>query len=354
MRLLLFNLATDLDHPILGFTTKWICALADRVEHIDVITMQSGRLEVPDCVNVYSLGKEKGYSEPRRALEFYRHLFHILQKGKIDGCFCHMNHLFTNLASPVLKPLGIPIVTWYAHPQVTFSLKLAHFFSDRMVASVATAYPYKQDKLVVVGQGIDTELFCPPQAKVDGELPIILCAGRISPVKDHPTLLKSVALLRKSWHSQFKVVILGPVPNREGELYLESLHTMAEELGIQDIVDFKPGVPMSELPSWYQKCTVHVNLTPIGFGDKVAWEAMSCGKVCLLANEGFRETLGKYQEELLFKYGDAEDLLAKIMNVLTQSQDQRESIGNYLREQVIAMHSLGNLSKNIISLFQTL
>ena len=352
MRILLFNLATDLDHPILGFTTKWICALAERVEHIDVITMQAGRIEVPDCVNIYSLGKEKGYSEPRRALEFYRHLFHILQKGKIDGCFSHMNHLFTNLAAPILKPLGVPIVTWYAHPKVTPSLKLAHFFSDRMVASVATAYPYKQDKLVVVGQGIDTELFCPSQTRVDGELPMILCAGRISPVKDHPTLLNAVALLRKSWHSQFKVVILGPVPNREGESYLESLYKMTGELGIQDIVDFKPGVPMSELPSWYQKCTVHVNLTPTGFGDKVAWEAMSCGKICLLANEGFTETLGKYQEELLFKYGDADDLFAKIINVLTQSQDEHESIGSYLRDQVVVMHSLSNLSNNIISLFK--
>ena len=27
----------------------------------------------------------------------------------------------------------------------------------------------------------------------------------------------------------------------------------------------------SELPAWYRKCTIHVNLTPTGFGDKVTW-----------------------------------------------------------------------------------
>jgi len=221
-----------------------------------------------------------------------------------------------------------------------------------MVASVATAYPYKPDKLVVIGQGIDTKLFCPDQEKVNRELPMILCAGRISPVKDHPTLLRAAALLRQSCHSLFKVVILGPVPNHEGELYLQSLQKLTEELGIQDIVDFKSGVSMTELPYWYQQCTLHINLTPTGFGDKVAWEAMSCGKVCLLANEGFRETLGKYQEELLFKYQDAEDLFAKMMNVLTQSQGDRENMGYYLREQVISKHSLDNLSGNIISLMQ--
>ncbi|MBW4424472.1 MAG: glycosyltransferase family 4 protein [Nostoc desertorum CM1-VF14] len=352
MRLLIFNLVTDINHPILGFTTKWISALAERVEHIDVITMQAGRVEVPDSVNVYSLGKEKGYSEPRRLVEFYRHLFHILREGKIDGCFSHMNHLFTNLAAPILKPLGIPIVTWYAHPKVTPSLKLAHHFSDRMVASIATAYPYKKDKLVVIGQGIDTEVFCPEAERVNNEIPIILCVGRISPVKDHPTLLKAVALLSQCWHNPFQVVILGAVPNREGELYLQSLQAMTEELGIQDIVDFKPGVPMTELPNWYQKSILHINLTPTGFGDKVAWEAMSCGKVCLVANEGFKETLGKYGEELLFNYGDAQDLLKKIFNILTQSSNEREKIGDYLRGQVIYMHSLNNLSCNITTLLQ--
>ncbi|UKO98439.1 glycosyltransferase family 4 protein [Nostoc sp. UHCC 0870] len=354
MRLLLFNLATDIDHPILGFTSKWISALAERVEHIDVITMQAGRIEIPDSVNVYSLGKEKGYSEPRRLVEFYRHLFHILRKGKIDGCFSHMNPLFTNLAAPILKIKGIPIVTWYAHPSLTSTLKLAHHLSDRMVASVATAYPYKLDKLVVIGQGIDTNLFCTNQQNIDNKTPLILCAGRISPVKNHLTLLKATALLRQRWNRQFKVLILGSIPNREGELYFQSLKAITEQLGIGDIVDFKLGVPMLELPQWYQRCVVHINLTPTGFGDKVAWEAMSCGKPCLVANEGFKETLGQYQEELLFRYEDVEDLVKKLMNILTLPTQEQENIGYYLRKQVISRHSLDNLSQNILSLIKQL
>ncbi len=78
MRLLLFNLATDADDPLLGFTTFWIRAIARRVTSIHVITMRSGRCDLPDNVTLYSVGKEKGYSEPRRVLEFFRHLFSIL------------------------------------------------------------------------------------------------------------------------------------------------------------------------------------------------------------------------------------------------------------------------------------
>ena len=89
-RLLVFNLATDADHPLLGFTTLWIRELARHVEFLQVITMQAGRLDLPKNVHVHSVGKECGYSEPRRALEFYRILLGILRRERIDGCFSHM------------------------------------------------------------------------------------------------------------------------------------------------------------------------------------------------------------------------------------------------------------------------
>src|SRR6476619_23535 len=117
MRLLLFNLVTDADDPILGFTTRWICALAKRVEFMHVITMRAGRLELPGNVKIYSVGKENAYSEARRAVQFYRHLLSILREDHIDVCFCHMISIFAVMAAPVLKAKGIPIVTWSAHPR---------------------------------------------------------------------------------------------------------------------------------------------------------------------------------------------------------------------------------------------
>ena len=102
MRLLLFNLATDVDDPVLGFTTRWIWALAKHVQFIYVITMRAGRVVVPDNVRVYSIGKEQGYSEPRRAVAFYRRLLYVLRSESIDVCFSHMSPIFTALAAPVM------------------------------------------------------------------------------------------------------------------------------------------------------------------------------------------------------------------------------------------------------------
>jgi glycosyltransferase involved in cell wall biosynthesis len=353
VHLLLFNLATDADDPILGFTTRWIQALAKRAESIDVITMRAGRLEVPNNVRVYSVGKEKQYSEPRRVMEFYRHLFNILKTNRIDVCFSHMIPEFSILAAPVLKAKRIPIVTWYAHPTANYRLKLAHHLSDRMVASLATAYPYKPNKLTVIGQGIDTDLFAPDGTPPE-EPPVILCAGRLSPAKDHPTLLRAAALLRKRWGNPFRVVIVGGPAGAQGKTYAQSLRELAEAIGLQEVVHFEPPVPTMALPSWYRRCTVHVNLTPTGFGDKVAWEAMSCGRPCLAANEGFKQTMGDYAPKLLFRYGDPEDLAEKLHWVLTLTAAELKEIGAYLRKNVEEYHSLNGLAGRLVSLFEEL
>ncbi len=350
MRLLWFNLATDLDDPILGFTIRWIWAVAQRVDFVHVVTMRKGWVDVPENVRVYSVGKEKGYSEPRRALEFYRILFRILREDQIDACFSHMIPIFTILAAPVLKTKGIPIVTWYAHPSLTWQVKLAHRLSTRMVASVPTAYPYKHDeKFMAIGQGIDTDLFCPDNSLPE-EPPMILCVGRLSPVKDHPTLIRAAALLRERWGKPFRVVILGGPAGPQDESYVQSLHHLVEELHLKDIVSFHPPVPQDLLPDWYRRCTVHVNLTPTGFGDKVAWEAMACGRPCVAANHGFRATMGQYVDQLLYSYGVAEDLANKLQNLLETPMEQCIMMGEYLRQQVIKQHSLSNLTKNLLEI----
>ena len=64
-----------------------------------------------------------------------------------------------------------------------------------------------------------------------------------------------------------------------------------------------------------------------------AREAMSCGRPCLVANDDFRETLGRYEKELLFRGGDPTDLARKLRSLLNRTSAQRNEIGLYLRER---------------------
>ena len=305
--------------------------------------MIAGRIEVPENVRVHSVGKELGYSEPRRVVEFYRHLFSIMRRTRLDGCFSHMAPEFSILAGPVLRARGIPLVTWYAHPKLQWRVRLAHLFSNRMVASLPRAYPGPKEKLTVIGQGIDTTLFAPDGTPAADDL--VLCVGRISPVKNHDTLLRAFARLSRP----ARLTILGHTAGAADERHAAALRRLADELGLAARVAFEPGVPPTALPAHYRRCAVHVNLTPAGFGDKVAWEAMACGRPCLVANDDFRETLGRAEPELLFRLNDATDLAGKLDRLLEKTPAERDEIGLYLRAQVEKLHSLPSLAGRILA-----
>jgi glycosyltransferase involved in cell wall biosynthesis len=220
-----------------------------------------------------------------------------------------------------------------------------------MVSSVATAYPYRHDKLSVIGQGIDTALFAPTDT-VPEEPPVILCTGRLSPVKGHSVLLRTAALLRERRQRPFRVVIVGGPAGPQDASYVQSLHVQRQQLGIDDLVTFSPPVTMSALPVWYQRATIVVNLTPTGFGDKVAWEALSCGRPCVAANEGFRDTFGQYADALCFRHGDAEDLADKLTTLLARPQQELAQMGAYLRQQVVRMHDIERLANRLLEVLQ--
>lgn len=352
MRLLLFNLATDADDTVLGFTTGWIRALAERVEFVHVVTMRAGRLALPGNVRVYSIGKEKDYSEPRRLWEFYKILARILRDDRVDVCFSHMNPLFTVLGGAILKVKGIPIFTWYAHAKVTRILKLAHWLSERMISSLSSAYGYRHDKLVAIGQGIDTVLFSPDSNVEKADCPMILCVGRLSPVKDHPTLIRALGCLRQVSSGPFRVVIVGDAATVRDREYVRSLRQQVRQLELQNIVSFEPAVSPSDLPVWYRQASVYVNMTPTGSADKVVWEAMACGVTCIVANDGFKDTLGIHAESCVYAYGDGEGLAERLKWALSLSPNERAAIGGYFRERVQAMHGLSRLAKTLVTLFE--
>jgi glycosyltransferase involved in cell wall biosynthesis len=352
MRVLLFNLATDLEDSVLGFTTGWINGLAKRVEFIHVITMRAGQVKVPSNVRVESVGKEKGYSEPRRLMEFYRHLYRVLSEDRIDVCFSHMIPIFTILAAPVLRAKRIPIATWYAHRQVTTTLKLAHHLSDCMVASAETSYRYRHDKLVIVGQGIDTDLFSPDETEV-AYPPVILSVGRLSPIKDPITLIEAVYLLRQRGH-EIRCMLVGDASVGD-RAYAQAVRQRMRELGLESVVQFVGAVLNDQVVHWYRRCFAHVNGSPPDHSlDKVALEAMACSKPSLSSTLGFRDTLGRWADWLLFRHGSPEDLAEKIEQLLKLDAVQRQIIGAELRQSVLEKHSLEGLTDRLVQLFEQL
>lgn len=352
MRLLWFNLATDQDDPVLGFTGAWLRAVAPRVRAIEVISMRRGAVDLPASVRVRSLGKERGWSEPRRALEFYRQLWGVLRSGPVDACFSHMTPMFSVMAAPILRPLGVPTVTWYAHPRRGALLMAAHHLSARMVASVREAYPYRQDRLQVIGQGIDTGLFSPGERPPE-EPRLVLIPGRLATVKGHDVMIAALARLRGRGSTTFRVAIVGSPAHAREVAFGEHLRRAVADAGLAGVVEFSPGVPQRQLPDLYRRATVVLNATPTGSGDKVVLEALSCGVPCVFANRGFLPSLGPAARVLHFQEGEADDLARRLDGVLQMPALDRRRLGLTLRARVVIHHGLSGLAERLVGVLES-
>jgi len=351
MNLLLFNLVTDADDTVLGFTTDWLNTLSRYFSNIYVITMRSGRLKLPGNVSVYSVGKECGWSRPRRAVEFYRCLARILKRNRIDVCFAHMIPVFAVLAAPVLKANRIPIVLWYAHPTLNAILRVAHWFSTKVITSIDFAYPYKQDKVVTIGQGIDTDFFTPCADHIDLSGPrLIVAVGRISRVKQLDILLDVARLLNERNAGSIRFVLIGGPSTAADADYLKRLQKTVRSRNLGEVVQFAGAKQRQELPEWYRSATALVNLTGRGCGDKVVFEAMSCGIPVVVANEGFRTTLGVYADRFVLPDVLPATIASVIESICTLSKEERRNVGRYMRAQVMTWHSLEGLAGKLHSL----
>ena len=349
LRLLWFNLATDADATNLGFTTDWINALAPHCEFIDVLSMRVGRVNVAANVKVHSLGKEKGYSEARRAGRFYRILWTLLRNSQHDACFAHMQPLFAAMGAPLLRMHGIPLTLWYAHRAVTLRLRLAELAATRVVSPSRESFRLPGSKLRVIGHGIDVERFV-PAAPAAGPF-TILVLGRIAPVKQLNTLISAAQLL-KIQGSSFRLRLVGTVYPQDQQ-HAEDLQDQVANSGLEECVEFAGAVPHEQAPAEIQRAHMLVNLSETGSVDKAVLEAMACGIPVVTSNEAFVEMLSPWAGQLLTPPDDPEALTLRIQGLMAMESCARVELGRELRALVERDHSMQHLVENLLAVLRS-
>lgn len=341
-RLLVFNLATDIDDPILGFTSAWLSALASRYEAVDVVTMRKGRLDLPANVSVFSVGKEAGYGEPRRLFVFYRTLRHLLAKHDYESCFAHMMPLFAVLSWPLLSHKKVPIVLWYVHRSKTAMLRLAEACADTVVSATADSFPLRSDKLVVTGHGIDVDLFTPGLAPLARPF-IIVSVGRISPIKRLEVLIEAArALSEREGSEGLQVRLIGPVLEND-HLYHHRLRELVERWDLQRAVHFVGPLSPEGVVEEYRSASVAVNLSDTDSLDKAFLEAMSCAVPVVTSNLACGRILTDVSPGSFVPKNDPVAVADACEAVQALSEEQREDLGARLRALVVKDHSLERL-----------
>ncbi len=337
MKLLIITQKIDRNDDILGFFHGWVEEFAKHTKKIIMISQLVGKYNLPSNVEVFSMGKEKGYSKIRQLFHFYRLLFKNLPK--IDAVFVHMIPLWVVLGLPVFRIYRKKAYLWYVHKSVDLMLRLA----EKIVTKIFTASPescrlLQRRKIEIVGHGIDIEKF--KKADLETEFQLgnsvskfrIITAGRIAPVKNYEVLIEAAEILKNETFN-FEIRIAGAPALEEDQIYFKKLKDIIEEKKLEDKINFAGSIPYKNIAEFYQNGNLFVNFSDTGSIDKAVLEAMVSGLSVLTSNEAFKNILPvKY-----FTSKNPAEIAEKILFLSKADFDAN------LRDYVVKNHNLKTL-----------
>lgn len=334
----------DKNDQLLGFFIEWLRLLSDKFERIKVFCLEKGEYDLPDNIEVNSLGKDEGYGKFKQFFNFY---FLILKYHReYDAVLVHMNPIWVVLGGYFWKLFDKKIFLWYTHKSITLKLRVATIMADVIFTASPESFRLKSKKVVITGHGIDTELFRPLRL-VQGEQDFtrlnpprrfnlkILSVGRISPIKNYETLINAAKIL-KDKNIDFMITLIGEPAIESDREYEKSLKSQIQSLKLEENFNFIGKIVHNDLPKYYQSHDIFVHLSKTGSLDKTMLEAMACGIKVLSSNDAARTIL---TAEFLFN-DDPQELADKIINA--------EAINSgSLRNYVVENHNLQKLITKI-------
>ena len=347
MRLLIVTQKVDEESDIMGFFVGWIRALSSRFSEVKVLCLAKGVYDLPDNVEVISLGKERGVSKRGQMLKLFLEIPKLLYK--VDAVFAHMAPEYVRAIYPFNIIFRRPILFWYAHVKVSPLAKWALGKVDYVLTPSKESFEVDSDKVIATGHGIDTVRFSPA---VSGANPTedILAVSRISRVKRVETLIEALNILVNEKKLQVKVNMYGePARSEDGE-YLEELKDLIAKYKLEQNFIWKGGVANEEMPNIYRKHKVFVRMQGGGGFGKTELEAMSVGVPAITPTKVYQDDLGNFASSLYFTEDDAEMLAEKLAKVLKWSDLERAEYAKLARRLVVEKHNVENVADHILRL----
>ena len=340
--LLYLNLAVDDEDVSLGFAKTWIKQFSNKFENVDIITLNKSNENIGTNkkVNIYGLLKGDNTSRISKFLKIRKTIKELTSTTSYDLCFSHMSPLLL-LMTKFYGLKKFPTILWYTHPKPReFSKKIvlimSLFFCNKVVTASNSSFPYKSNKLNVVGHAIDYEQFLNKRGKVLNKEFLIL--SRISKSKN---LEVAIDGFLKSKFSNHNISIVGDAVSKEDVEYRNKLSKKYE---LNKNVIFLGKIPHKDLPSLMSKYSFHINATPEGFYDKSVLEAISGGLFSLYANKDYDKHFKK-DMHYLTKFELNQRSLSDVLNSVYEQEDK-----NILR--IIEYGQLSVANESIQTIFE--
>ncbi len=351
MKLLIVTQKVDQNDDVLGFMHGWIEEFARQVSKVTVVCLQAGQYNLPGNAKVLSLGKETRQSKLLYLLNFYTYIWR--ERKNYDSVFVHMNHEYVILGGWLWRLWGKKVALWYAHGHVPLGLGLAERLSNVVFTSTPLGFRLRSRKVLVVGQGIDVDLFRDVGEKLQGDTFTVLTVGRISPVKGYETLIGAVEILKKGG-AELNVNVIGGAGTPAQVEYLDNLKEQVKNKKLENYIKFSGPISNLQVPRHLQEADLFVNMSRTGSLDKAAAEAMAAGLPVLTCNESVAQALGPKHQNLVYQIGSASQLAEKIKDIMTMPADSRVQLGAKLRDIVLKHHSLNAFIAKVVEVLKSL
>ena len=236
---------------------------------------------------------------------------------------------------------------WYAflrmQQRVARGLRHVVTVSECSRQDVARDFGLPAERLELVYNGIDTEVFAPLPGAVRKPLQIMATASADQPLKGLAVLLRTFAALLPR-HPGLRLLVIGR-PREGGDTA-----RLLEALDLGAHVDFLSGIPTDELVRHYSESTlVVVPSLYEGFGLP-AGEAMACGAAVVSSDGGaLPEVVG--DAGVLVPAGDAPSM-ERAIDALLGDPARREMLGRAARAHILAAFCWRRAARSITALYE--
>ena len=268
-KLYLFNLATDLDNPLLAFTHDWIVAASEIVDSIEVISTHVGRRSLPSNVRVREIGGGTFGLRVCAIFRCFRIIFEITKSRKDVKVFYHMTNKIASVLCIPLRTIGVKQAIWYSHSANPLSLRIASKFCNLIYSSAPSSLPFSGSKCRYVGHGIDFSSFPALDERDKGTRHGFVSLGRVAPIKNIENFLDAISL---SSVEKKEVDLVGPI-----SLVSNYQHELKRFAGEREVkINFLGPINYSEVPKTLMKYSICYTGNP-NTTDKAAIESAAVG-----------------------------------------------------------------------------
>ena len=195
------------------------------------------------------------------------------------------------------------------------------------LAQLARDLGASPDRVKVIGNGIDPQLFHPGNAdpgrtatSIPPGVPVLLTVGGLSERKGVARVLEILPRLVKSHGDLLYLVVGGASPEGDETARIKAL---AVKLGVEDSIRLLGARPFAEIPDLYRAADVFVLATRHEGCANVLGEAVACGLHVVATDVGGnRSVLREGDAGTLVPFGDAPALEAAVSAAIASAKQE--------------------------------